>query len=428
MANQEKYSPVYFKSLTLENVKCFKGQQFLDLSENGERPAQWTVILGNNGTGKTTLLKHLTNLEPEKVEIDINGERKNLYRPNNYLEIEERRNIHSFSINHNFFVSGNLIESIKAFKSFDGMPLFVGEQEKFSIKNSKLLWGKEKDFDLKIYAYGASRQPKKTESLESEREFGRHDSLFEDRPLPKADEWLARLDHQALKGNGKATEKFEKVKKVLISLLPDVEDLRVQVETGLFLECKTEFGWVPFRELSHGYLSMAAWVVDLVKRLFERYPESENPLAEPAVVLVDEIDLHLHPEWQRKIIGFLSDNFPNTQFIVTAHSPLIVQSAEKINLVLLQKEGNGVQIQNKVNVTYKGWSVNEILTDLMNIKAAYSDTYVRLMAEFEVALEAENGDKATEIYQQLEKILHPHNSMSKILRLDLASIGKKMPA
>lgn len=52
-----------------------------------------------------------------------------------------------------------------------------------------------------------------------------------------------------------------------------------------------------------------------------------NRLADPAVVLVDEIDLHLHPIWQRRLIGFLSERFPNTQFIVTAHSPLIVQAA-----------------------------------------------------------------------------------------------------
>ncbi len=72
---------------------------------------------------------------------------------------------------------------------------------------------------------------------------------------------------------------------------------------------------------------MIAWVIDFASRMVDRYPDSPDPLAEPAVVLVDEIDLHLHPKWQRELIGFLTERFPNTQFIVTAHSPLIVQAA-----------------------------------------------------------------------------------------------------
>ena len=55
---------------------------------------------------------------------------------------------------------------------------------------------------------------------------------------------------------------------------------------------------------------MIAWVVDFTSRMVERYPDSLDPLAEPAVVLVDEIDLHLHPKWQRELIGFLSERFP----------------------------------------------------------------------------------------------------------------------
>ena len=91
---------------------------------------------------------------------------------------------------------------------------------------------------------------------------------------------------------------------------------------------------------------MIAWVVDFAGRMIERYPDSPDPLAEPAVVLVDEIDLHLHPKWQRELIGFLTERFPNTQFIVTAHSPLIVQAAAGANIALLKREGDHVVIEN----------------------------------------------------------------------------------
>ena len=67
--SKKEVQPVYFKSLTIENVKCFKGKHTIDLSDGEGKPAQWTVILGNNNTGKTTLLKCLAALEPKEVTI-----------------------------------------------------------------------------------------------------------------------------------------------------------------------------------------------------------------------------------------------------------------------------------------------------------------------------------------------------------------------
>ena len=87
-------------------------------------------------------------------------------------------------------------------------------------------------------------------------------------------------------------------------------------------------------------------MVDLAHRLFERYSDCDNPLEQPAIVLVDEIDLHLPPKWQRTIINDLTNIFKQTQFVVTAHSPLIVQSAPKeTNIVLLKRQGDQVVIQ-----------------------------------------------------------------------------------
>lgn len=124
---------------------------------------------------------------------------------------------------------------------------------------------------------------------------------------------------------------------------------------------------------------MIAWVTDFVSRMVERYPDSENPLAEPAVCLVDEIDLHLHPVWQRKVIGYLSERFPNTQFIVTAHSPLVVQAAASANAniaVLVRStetdaDGNHyVEIRNNPE-DVRNWRLDQILTsDLFGMSSA----------------------------------------------------------
>jgi len=103
--------------------------------------------------------------------------------------------------------------------------------------------------------------------------------------------------------------------------------------------------------------------------MFDRYSESENPLAEPAVVLIDEIDLHLHPKWQRELIDYLTNLFPNTQFIVTTHSPLIVQAAaaRDANIVVCRREGDHVVIDQSIEAV-RGWRADQILTsDLFDL-------------------------------------------------------------
>jgi predicted ATP-binding protein involved in virulence len=112
-------------------------------------------------------------------------------------------------------------------------------------------------------------------------------------------------------------------------------------------------------------------MVDLAARMLGRYPESDDPLSEPAIVLVDEIDLHLHPKWQRTIMELLTKDFKNTQFIVTAHSPLVVQAAQDTNIVLLRREGDRVVIDNNPEII-DNWRVDQILTSLFELPSARS--------------------------------------------------------
>lgn len=124
----------------------------------------------------------------------------------------------------------------------------------------------------------------------------------------------------------------------------------------------------------------------LAPRLFERYLDCDNPLEQPAIVLVDEIDLHLHPKWQRTIIDHLTHLFKQTQFIVTAHSPLIVQSApEDANIVLLIRQGDQVIIHNNEEAI-KGWRIDQVLTsDLFDLPSAIPaeyDNYLKIQEKY----------------------------------------------
>jgi hypothetical protein len=217
-------------------------------------------------------------------------------------------------------------------------------------------------------------------------------SIFiEDARLVNAEEWLLRLDYSASKSSGSPEilklqkKRLELVIKILTRVLPDVAGIRFTLHTREKpipgVEFETPYGWVPLRQLGYGYRTMIAWMVDFTSRMVDRYPDSPDPLAEPAVVLVDEIDLHLHPKWQRELIGFLTERFPNTQFIATAHSPLIVQAAGDANIALLRREGDHVVIENDAEMI-RGWSVDQILTsELYGLKTARSPDLEALLQE-----------------------------------------------
>lgn len=167
-------------------------------------------------------------------------------------------------------------------------------------------------------------------------------------------------------------KQFNNIISILKTILPDVENIRISFDKYLdrpTAEFSTPFGWVRLSSLGLGYRTTISWMVDLAVRLFKRYPDSEDPLAEPAIVLVDEIDLHMHPQWQRTIMEFLTKRFPNTQFIVTAHSPLVVQAAQDANIVLLRREGDRVVIDNDPEII-KNWRVDQVLTSVFEMPSA----------------------------------------------------------
>ncbi len=168
-------------------------------------------------------------------------------------------------------------------------------------------------------------------------------------------------------------------------ILPDVSDVRVVIDPGVYpqprVEFQTPYGWVSYHQLSHGYQTVTAWVIDLASRMAEHYSNIENPLEEPAIVLVDEIELHLHPRWQRQLIDVLTNIFPNTQFIVTAHNPLIVQAAagQDANIVLLKRVGDHVEVINDLD-HIRNWRIDQIYTsDLFDLPSARPPWQDRLL-------------------------------------------------
>ena len=135
---------------------------------------------------------------------------------------------------------------------------------------------------------------------------------------------------------------------------------------------KTPYGTVPISQLSLGYQTVFAWTVDIAWRLLERNPDSSNPFDEPAIVIVDEIDLHLHPRWQREIRENLTRHFPKVQFIATAQSPLMAQISLDANVAVVRQSGDHAVILNDSAVV-KSWRIDQLITsDLFGLASARS--------------------------------------------------------
>ncbi len=366
----------YFLSLELENVRCFSDRQTLDLSDGHGRPARWTILLGENGTGKTTILQMLavgTISEPLSDGVVETARYRDFSRVYHSMRDSLIRGDGTQSSQWEFTIAedvgpGNAPE--EGSRGFLAVEIRPGES------HSK--WRSRPVQLPTCFAYSVERRLSHHPSLKPEARLDTAEGLFQETSsIGDSEGWLLRLDYASSKYprlGEPARKRRELVKDVLLRILPDVSDLRFDASSGFFptpsVQFKTPYGWVPLRQLGYGYRTMIAWVVDLAARMIERYPESPDPLAEPAVVLVDEIDLHLHPKWQRTVIAYLTDRFPNTQFIVTSHSPLIVQSAADANFALLRREGDHVVIENHPE-TIRGWRIDQVLTsDLFGLPTA----------------------------------------------------------
>ena len=378
-ASQPK--PAYFLSLSVENVRCFRTEQTLDISDGNGRPSRWTIILGNNGVGKTTLLQCLAGMQPTPQVIENPKGPSLTFVPRVFTKFPLRDSWHLLRQSENTpsrFVSkvalgARLVDTTSPTRE-------VAMQTAFQQNNTSCSSVQTQDdvAGLVCYGYGASRRLSATSLSESKQDDGCASLFDESIGLINAEEWLLQADYAAAKALTDsalpdiARKRRDDIVGILVKILPDISDIKIESPKdgkGLpLVTVKTPYGWVPLRRLSSGYRSLLAWIVDLASRMYDRYPGSSDPLAEPAVVLIDQIDLHLHPKWQRDLMTFLAERFPNTQFIVTAHSPLFVQAALGANISVLRRDGDHVVIdKNPENI--RGWRIDQIYTsDLFGLE------------------------------------------------------------
>ncbi|NCC64002.1 MAG: hypothetical protein EOM15_05040, partial [Spirochaetia bacterium] len=164
-----------------------------------------------------------------------------------------------------------------------------------------------------------------------------------------------------------------------IAINPQLKIVREVIETftgfkklaikrnPLCMQLEKEGKVLKVEQLSQGERDLLALVGDLTRRIVIANPALKNPLLGEGIVLIDEVELHLHPKWQRQILQLLSTTFPNVQFIVSTHSPQILSEAEKDSIILLyQDDGEFACTSIKQG---KGLSSNEVLEEIMDSRS-----------------------------------------------------------
>jgi energy-coupling factor transporter ATP-binding protein EcfA2 len=346
---------MWIESLGILNIRSFEREVLLFDRKKG-KPFRWVTLLGENGGGKSTVLQTIGLLlaGPEGAQTLVP-------RPVGWLRNESEPGMMTV-----WFHQGNKDPGKTKSKSFSydlvvtgRDPIVVRKQTYteptiIAAPSPKLSWLRQNVFASRgvgwfAAGYGAFRRLTRSHqvivpALEQQARYTNFLTQFnEDEPLATFERWMVYLDYVIAKGgppSNQARRQSALGVEVINRMLPGGARFDSVTSEGRIL---FDMGGrkVPTLAMSDGYRSVLALAGDLVWRLIQAFPQSDNPLHEEGVVLIDELDIHLHPRWQRHIAGWLREQFPNLQFIVATHSPFVAAGAggDALTLRLTLKEG-----------------------------------------------------------------------------------------
>jgi hypothetical protein len=354
----QKEPPVYIKRVVLENVRGFEKLDFRFERPNGKY-AGWTVITGDNASGKTTLLKAMAaalvgpdavrSLQPSWKGWPKRGAKEAVIA----IEIQSGPNDQfeqGRPYQKPFWAELKLAEN-------GGPETSVLPGRKKGRKGKGPTHGPwaENPAGWFCVGYGPFRRlygasPDAQRIMSGPSRIARFATMFrEDATLGECELWLKELHHRSLEAREKDKSLLEQVELILNSdfLQNGLRVDRVDSE-GLWLR-HPDGAVLPLGDMSEGYRAAIAMLIDILRHLgsvagndqLVTNANIERPFIDHSgVVLIDEIDSHLHPQWQQKVGFWLKEIFPNIQFIVTTHSPIICQAADENGIFNLPGPGS----------------------------------------------------------------------------------------
>lgn len=323
------------KRLTLEN---FRAKPYLSIAL-GQR---LTLLMGSNGSGKTTLLdavsiglgEVLTYLPGVSgISFKKRGEihqQNNLQAPYTRITLETLQGLTWDRIQRRDN-SKNTAKEIPVGRGIKDLKLYLDT-------HVITPWSAGEPFDLPVFVYyGVSRAlldlplSRKGFPKSHERFDALTNALNADSRFKSAFIWFYNKENEEhrLQKQHKSFDvslpELDAVRRAITRMFPDLSEPHIELNPLRFV-VKQRDEWLNIAQLSDGYQTLLGLVIDLSSRMAMANPHLDDPLAAEAVIMIDEVDLHLHPQWQQRVMGDLLSTFSNTQFIVTTHSPYIVEA------------------------------------------------------------------------------------------------------
>ena len=230
---------------------------------------------------------------------------------------------------------------------------------------------------------------------------------------------------------------LDAVRKAIERMVSSVSNLRTKHRRLLLTVelTESERQELEFDQLSGGYRIALALVADLARRMAQGNPHLDDPLASEAVVLIDEVDLHLHPEWQQRILVDLMRTFPNAQFIVSTHSPQVLTTVDPKHIVHLRREDGDIVASPCAppTPTY-GAEAGNVLDAVMGVRErppAEHNDFVKKLDEYRELVYAGSGrsEKAIALRADLEALSARDPALDRAdMEMDRQEIFKRQGA
>lgn len=323
---------MFLRNLQLDNIRSI---EHLHLSFDTANDARaWTYLLGENGTGKSSVLKSIgLVLAGSESIFELVG------NPDDWIRLgtNEARIAVEFSTQ-----DGERRHASVSFKRGSGTSQFLRDNAEQLDQIDRAIVRSERNYF--VVGYGVVRHAlgpsgrgavPETANRRSPRTRAVATLFNVETALVSLDGWAMDLEYR------QGTSGLDAVRSALDKLLPEVHFKGIDRQNRRLM-FETPDGLLPLAALSDGYQAMAAWCGDLLFQITETFQDYKNPLKARGLLLVDEIDLHLHPVWQRRLVSFIRETLPNVQVVVTTHSPLTIHQAGDGELFLLRRmEGRG---------------------------------------------------------------------------------------
>lgn len=232
-------------------------------------------------------------------------------------------------------------------------------------------------------------------------------------------EWFYAWENEELREQKRRRDfdyhlkELDAVRRAIASMVPGASDLHIKHRPRrIMLSFRQDSGEterLSLNQLSGGYRIVLAVAGDLARRMAHGNPHLTDPLASEAIVLIDEIELHLHPSWQQRILADLTRTFPNAQFIVSTHSPQVLTTLHPEQIVKLSREGGHIVAGRAPEPTY-GAEAGDVLNVVMGVDERPPNEFTQTLKRYMRLIGDDQGEsrEAKELRRELER-WSPHD-------------------